>query len=63
MATVKFVHIAKKETFTTALQNTHINNIVFIKDTQEIWTHGQYYAIPDSYKTKITNLETAVKAL
>ena len=63
MAAIKFIHIAKKENFTTALQTEHTNNIVFIKDTQEIWTHGQYYAIPDSYKTKITNLETAVKAL
>lgn len=63
MAAIKFIHIAKKETFTSTLQTQYNNDIVFIKDTQEIWTHGQYYAIPDSYKTKITDLQTAVKAL
>lgn len=58
-----FVHIAKKTTFTEALQQQYTNSIVFIKDTQEIWTHGTYYAIPDTYKDKITSLESAVQAL
>lgn len=58
-----FVHIAKKATFTTELQEQYNNSIVFIKDTQEIYTHGQYYAIPEAYKNKITSLETAVAAL
>lgn len=58
-----FVHIAKKSSFTTELQTKYINSIVFIKDTQEIWTHGTFYAIPDTYKTKITDLQSAIDAL
>ena len=52
-----FVHVAKKSTFTSELQEQYTNSIVFIKDTQEIYTHGTFYAIPDSYKGKITSLE------
>ena len=58
-----FIHIAKKASFTSALQAKYTNSIVFIKDTQEIWTHGTFYAIPDTYKAKITNLQTAIEAL
>lgn len=58
-----FVHIAKKASFTTALQTKYTNSIVFIKDSQEIWTHGTFYAIPDTYKTKITDLQSAIAAL
>lgn len=58
-----FVHIAKKASFNTALQTKYTNSIVFIKDTQEIWTHGTFYAIPDTYKEKITDLQSAITAL
>lgn len=60
-----FVHFNSKVDFTAATLGTEYtnNSIVFIKDSQEIWTHGTFYAIPDSYKNKITNLETAVSAL
>ena len=58
-----FVHVAKKATFTTELQEKYENSIVFIKDTQEIYTHGTFYAIPESYRNKITSLESAVAAL
>lgn len=58
-----FVHVAKKSTFTSELQEQYTNSIVFIKDSQEIYTHGTFYAIPDSYKGKITSLESAVTAL
>lgn len=58
-----FVHVAKKTLFTESLQTQYANSIVFIKDTQEIWTHGTFYAIPDAYKNRITNLETAQAAL
>lgn len=58
-----FVHVAKKSTFTSELQEQYTNSIVFIKDAQEIYTHGTFYAIPDSYKGKITSLESAVAAL
>ena len=50
-----FVHVAKKSTFTSELQEQYTNSIVFIKDSQEIYTHGTFYAIPDSYKGKITS--------
>lgn len=58
-----FIHIQQKSTFTEELQQKYTNSIVFIKDTQEIWTHGTFYAIPDEYKNKITSLESAVTAL
>lgn len=60
-----FVHFNTKTAFNAATLGTEYtnNSIVFIKDSQEIWTHGAFYAIPDSYKNKITNLETAVSAL
>ena len=58
-----FVLVAQKAKFTEQLQTKYTNSIVFIQDTQEIWTHGTFYAIPDTYKTKITNLESAVDAL
>lgn len=60
-----FVHFATKVGFLAATLGTEYTNdsIVFIKDSQEIWTHGQFYSIPDTYKTKITSLETAVAAL
>lgn len=58
-----FVHIAKKANFTDALKTKYANSIVFLKDTQEIWTHDTFYAIPDSYKTRITNAESAINAL
>lgn len=58
-----FVHIAQKATFTTELQEKYANSIVFIKDTQEIFTHGTFYAIPEAYRNKITSLESAVAAL
>lgn len=61
--TKMFVHVAKKATFTAELQEQYDNSIVFIKDTQEIYTHGQFYAIPEAYKNKITSLESAVAAL
>lgn len=58
-----FVHIASKAKFTDALKTKYTNSIVFIQDTQEIWTHGTFYAIPDTYKTKINDLQSAVDAL
>lgn len=60
-----FVHFNLKADFLkVANYATEYNkSIVFLKDTQEIWTHGTFYAIPDTYKDKITNLETAVAAL
>lgn len=60
-----FVHFNTKTAFTGATKGTEYddNSIVFIKDTQEIWTHGQYYAIPDAWKTRITSLESKIDTL
>lgn len=55
-----FVHINKKASFTDELKSKYVNSIVFIKDTQEIWTHNTFYAIPDQYKNKISELEQKV---
>lgn len=65
MAEKMFIHIAKKASFTSALQEKYntSKSIVFIQDTQEIWNRGVYYAIPDTYKDKITSLESAQSAL
>lgn len=42
----KLIHFNKKESFNIELANNNILNtsIVFIKDSKEIWTHGQLYA-------------------
>ena len=55
-----FVHINKKASFTDELKSKYVNSIVFIKDTQEIWTHNTFYAIPEKYKNKISELEQKV---
>lgn len=41
----KLIHFENKANFETQLANNNIldTSIVFIKDTKEIWTHGQYY--------------------
>lgn len=60
-----FVHFNTKAGFTAATKGTEYtdNSIVFIKDTQEIWTHGQFYAIPEAWKNRITALESKVTDL
>ena len=48
MATIdkKLIHFQTKSAFNDALANDQLNDwsIVFIKETQEIWTHGQLYS-------------------
>ena len=41
----KLIHFNKKETFENELAKGNIlpTSIIFIKNTKEIWTHGQYY--------------------
>lgn len=65
MAEKMFIHIAKKASFTSELQTKYnaSKSIVFIQDSQEIWNRGTFYAIPETYKSKITSLESAVEAL
>ena len=49
----KLIHFRTKAAFTTELNAGNIpdTSIVFIKDTKEIWTHGQLYScspLPDA---------------
>lgn len=46
MINKKLLHFKSKEAFERELSNNNILNtsIAFIQDTQEIWTHGYYYA-------------------
>lgn len=64
-----FVHFKTKAGFLAAVNNKpdemndYWNSIVFISNTQEIYTHGVYYAIPDYWKTEITKLKGQVESL
>ena len=59
----KFVYIKLKSTFTEELQGTYNKSIVFIEDTNEIFTHGVFFGIPTTYKGKVDSLESAMAAL
>lgn len=50
----KLIHFKNKEKFEQELAKGNIlpTSIVFIKNTQEIWTHGQYYSSLEDYYTK-----------
>lgn len=53
----KLIHFNKKEKFLEELNAGNIldTSIVFIKDTQEIYTHKQYYASLADLKAAIDN--------
>ena len=55
----KLIHFEKRENFDTRLANNEINDtsIVFIQDTGELWTHGQFFC------TTATNLLEAPSLL
>ena len=59
----KFVYIKQKTTFTSELQETYDKSIVFIEDTNEIFTHGVFFGLNSTYKGKIDSLESALNAL
>lgn len=51
----KLIHFKKKEDFLSKLENQEIldTSIIFIKDTKEIWTHGEYYSqLPEGLLTQ-----------
>ena len=58
-----FVHIASKASFTTDLQAQYANSIVFIKDSGEIFTHGNFYGLSAEWQEKITTAESEIDAL
>lgn len=63
MATKKFVYIKLKSTFSEELQTQYDKSIVFIEDTNEIFTHGVFFGLNSTYKGKIDSLESAMAAL
>lgn len=58
-----FVHIAKRESFSTELQTKYANSIVFIKDSGEIFTHGKFYGLSIGWQNRIISAENDIKAL
>ena len=42
---VQFAYFANKSDFTSALQTELTNNIVFVEDTKEVYTHGTFFGI------------------
>lgn len=58
-----FVHIAKRESFSTELQNKYGNSIVFIKDSGEIFTHGKFYGLSIGWQKRIADAEKDIDAL
>lgn len=58
-----FIHIAKRESFSTELQTKYVNSIVFIKDSGEIFTHGKFYGLSIGWQNRIINAENDIDAL
>ena len=58
-----FVHIAKRESFSTELQTKYANSIVFIKDSGEIFTHGKFYGLSIGWQNRIISAEKEIDAL
>lgn len=58
-----FVYCSEKATLTSELQLQYANSIVFIEDTKEIFTHGQFFGISKEYADKITTAESEIDAL
>lgn len=58
-----FVHIAKRESFSTELQTKYTNSIVFIKDSGEIFTHGKFYGLSIGWQNRIISAENEIDAL
>ena len=58
-----FIHIQKRESFSTELQNKYMNSIVFIKDSGEIFTHGKFYGLSIGWQNRIITAENNITAL
>lgn len=57
-----FIHIAKRESFSDALKTKYANSIVFIKDSGEIFTHGEFYGLSIGWQNRIITAENDIKA-
>ena len=58
-----FVHIERRESFSTELQTKYVNSIVFIKDSGEIFTHGKFYGLSIGWQNRIIAAENDIDAL
>lgn len=58
-----FVHIAKRSSFSEELKTKYANSIVFIKDSGEIFTHGQFYGLSIGWQKRIIDAENEIDAL
>ncbi|MEE0040973.1 hypothetical protein [Catenibacterium sp.] len=58
-----FIHIAKRNSFSEELKTKYANSIVFIKDSGEIFTHGQFYGLSIGWQKRIIDAEGGVAAL
>lgn len=57
---VKFAYFANKSDFTAAYQTSLANNIVFIADTKEVFTHGVFVGCQDlnlAYDSSTTKIQ------
>ena len=57
---VQFSYFANKTDFTAELQTSLTNNIVFVEDTKEVYTHGTFFgiqAVTLNYDTASTKLQ------
>ena len=57
---VQFAYFANKSDFTSALQTELTNNIVFVEDTKEVYTHGTFFgirAVTLNYDSATTKLQ------
>ncbi|MBQ3690935.1 MAG: hypothetical protein II937_13890 [Bacteroidales bacterium] len=60
MAIPKFVYAETKSGF-NAVKENHFNNVVFIADSKEIYTHGIFYGISPTDLTSLQSLITAAQ--
>ena len=58
-----FVHIERRNSFSTELQTKYMNSIVFIKDSGEIFTHGKFYGLSIGWQNRIISAENEIDAL
>ena len=58
-----FVHIARRSSFSEELKTKYMNSIVFIKDSGEIFTHGNFYGLSTGWQNRIIAAENDIDAL
>ena len=67
MDIVKFWLVKEKASLNEKLQNNEITDscIVFVEETREVWTHGQFYGVDsENFKEiedKITSIQNIIK--